>query len=292
MQYFQPHQDGSGAEPSVWFLLPPTTQLEQVTFSEPYEVKIALKTFALAVLAHQRRNGRLIDNLVGRQRSALHASISRSRARFRPPSPPPLKPIVLPVVGHSEGSKSNAPSDGKLKLVKRQGLSSSTSVNATNGNAPSTRNAASHNSSGSNDEERRGPQSAGSSNGNGARPAPESNPSAPKPNKRPKSNSSNVRRPSNAEGSPSSGQGGSNRGGSGGGRDAPSASTASASTGGGATSSSSTKRCTNCGTTTTPMWRKGPLGAASLCNACGVKWRQGKMLVGKLRDAAGPPPLK
>ncbi|KAI9349864.1 hypothetical protein DFJ73DRAFT_959934 [Zopfochytrium polystomum] len=123
-------------------------------------------------LAHQRRSGRLIDDLVGRQRSALHASVSRSRARFvnysdvsaiqvtppwslrpskialqshatslhsttkRPPSPPPLKPIVLPVVGDIKGSKSNAPSDRKLKLVKRQGLSSSTSVDAANGNAP------------------------------------------------------------------------------------------------------------------------------------------------------------
>ncbi|KAI8837565.1 hypothetical protein BC829DRAFT_455329 [Chytridium lagenaria] len=42
----------------------------------------------------------------------------------------------------------------------------------------------------------------------------------------------------------------------------------------------SQKKCTNCGTSTTPMWRKGPMGAASLCNACGVKWRQGKLLVG------------
>ncbi|KAJ3108523.1 hypothetical protein HK100_003419 [Physocladia obscura] len=34
------------------------------------------------------------------------------------------------------------------------------------------------------------------------------------------------------------------------------------------------RRCASCGATTTPMWRKGPQGAATLCNACGVKWRK------------------
>ncbi|KAG2671341.1 hypothetical protein I3760_14G130700 [Carya illinoinensis] len=36
------------------------------------------------------------------------------------------------------------------------------------------------------------------------------------------------------------------------------------------------KRCTNynCGTNNTPMWRKGPLGPKSLCNACGIKYRK------------------
>ena len=31
------------------------------------------------------------------------------------------------------------------------------------------------------------------------------------------------------------------------------------------------KACSNCGTTVTPMWRKGPEGPATLCNACGVR---------------------
>eukprot|EP00887_Chlorella_sp_A99_P000752 scaffold5.g752.t1 len=31
------------------------------------------------------------------------------------------------------------------------------------------------------------------------------------------------------------------------------------------------KCCTKCGATKTPQWREGPLGAKSLCNACGVK---------------------
>lgn len=32
------------------------------------------------------------------------------------------------------------------------------------------------------------------------------------------------------------------------------------------------KFCTYCGTNNTPMWRKGPQGKGTLCNACGVKW--------------------
>ncbi|XP_037496454.1 glycine-rich cell wall structural protein 1.0 [Jatropha curcas] len=36
------------------------------------------------------------------------------------------------------------------------------------------------------------------------------------------------------------------------------------------------RRCTNynCNTNDTPMWRKGPLGPKSLCNACGIKYRK------------------
>lgn len=30
--------------------------------------------------------------------------------------------------------------------------------------------------------------------------------------------------------------------------------------------------CSDCGTTSSPEWRKGPLGAKSLCNACGLRW--------------------
>ncbi|KAJ1545871.1 hypothetical protein HK405_007599, partial [Cladochytrium tenue] len=54
-------------------------------------------------------------------------------------------------------------------------------------------------------------------------------------------------------------------------------------------SSSLSKHCTNCGTSTTPMWHKGPLGAAWLCNMCGVYSRQEYMLVGRLHDADAPP---
>ncbi|KDP44406.1 hypothetical protein JCGZ_19421 [Jatropha curcas] len=34
------------------------------------------------------------------------------------------------------------------------------------------------------------------------------------------------------------------------------------------------RRCTNCNTNDTPMWRKGPLGPKSLCNACGIKYQK------------------
>ncbi|KAK9688088.1 white collar 2 type of transcription factor [Basidiobolus ranarum] len=30
--------------------------------------------------------------------------------------------------------------------------------------------------------------------------------------------------------------------------------------------------CTECGTTDSPEWRKGPLGVKTLCNACGLRW--------------------
>ena len=38
------------------------------------------------------------------------------------------------------------------------------------------------------------------------------------------------------------------------------------------------KCCTYCGAKTTPTWRRGPEGTGTLCNACGVKWRNGKIL--------------
>ena len=38
------------------------------------------------------------------------------------------------------------------------------------------------------------------------------------------------------------------------------------------------KTCTECGTQRTPMWRNGPAGPKSLCNACGVHYRKFKQL--------------
>lgn len=37
-------------------------------------------------------------------------------------------------------------------------------------------------------------------------------------------------------------------------------------------SSSRKRKCEFCGTLETPMWRRGPTGKGTLCNACGVKW--------------------
>lgn len=40
----------------------------------------------------------------------------------------------------------------------------------------------------------------------------------------------------------------------------------------------SIRYCAYCQTKTTPLWRKGPQGPGTLCNACGVKWKAGKIL--------------
>ncbi|XP_057492188.1 GATA transcription factor 18-like [Actinidia eriantha] len=34
------------------------------------------------------------------------------------------------------------------------------------------------------------------------------------------------------------------------------------------------RRCANCDTTTTPLWRNGPRGPKSLCNACGIRFKK------------------
>ncbi|PIN01019.1 hypothetical protein CDL12_26472 [Handroanthus impetiginosus] len=38
--------------------------------------------------------------------------------------------------------------------------------------------------------------------------------------------------------------------------------------------SSSLKSCSDCHTTRTPLWRGGPAGPKSLCNACGIKYNK------------------
>ncbi|TVU51031.1 hypothetical protein EJB05_02435, partial [Eragrostis curvula] len=47
------------------------------------------------------------------------------------------------------------------------------------------------------------------------------------------------------------------------------------------------QKCLHCGTTSTPQWREGPMGRHTLCNACGVRWRQGRLLP-EYRPAASP----
>ncbi|KAI9313374.1 hypothetical protein BX666DRAFT_2030176 [Dichotomocladium elegans] len=47
-----------------------------------------------------------------------------------------------------------------------------------------------------------------------------------------------------------------------------------------ASAGSAVKKCLYCGSKSTPMWRRGPQGAGTLCNACGVKWKHGKILSG------------
>lgn len=47
------------------------------------------------------------------------------------------------------------------------------------------------------------------------------------------------------------------------------------------------RRCSHCGVTKTPQWRSGPLGAKTLCNACGVRFKSGRLLP-EYRPACSP----
>lgn len=47
------------------------------------------------------------------------------------------------------------------------------------------------------------------------------------------------------------------------------------------------KRCTHCEIMTTPQWRAGPMGPKTLCNACGVRYRSGRLFP-EYRPAASP----
>ncbi|KAG2315790.1 hypothetical protein Bca52824_018912 [Brassica carinata] len=46
------------------------------------------------------------------------------------------------------------------------------------------------------------------------------------------------------------------------------------SSGGGGSSGETKRTCVDCGTLRTPLWRGGPAGPKSLCNACGIKSRK------------------
>ncbi|KAK4269829.1 hypothetical protein QN277_022936 [Acacia crassicarpa] len=50
---------------------------------------------------------------------------------------------------------------------------------------------------------------------------------------------------------------------------------------------SGTRRCTHCAADDTPQWRSGPLGPKTLCNACGVRYKSGR-LVPEYRPASSP----
>ncbi|KAA8515902.1 hypothetical protein F0562_019081 [Nyssa sinensis] len=47
------------------------------------------------------------------------------------------------------------------------------------------------------------------------------------------------------------------------------------------------RKCSHCASEKTPQWRTGPLGPKTLCNACGVRYKSGR-LVPEYRPAASP----
>ncbi|KAK4780178.1 hypothetical protein SAY87_016284 [Trapa incisa] len=51
--------------------------------------------------------------------------------------------------------------------------------------------------------------------------------------------------------------------------------------------SSGTRKCSHCEVTKTPQWREGPMGPKTLCNACGVRYRSGRLFP-EYRPAASP----
>ncbi|KAK7257702.1 hypothetical protein RIF29_31865 [Crotalaria pallida] len=51
--------------------------------------------------------------------------------------------------------------------------------------------------------------------------------------------------------------------------------------------SGATGKCTHCAVTETPQWREGPMGPKTLCNACGVRYRSGRLFP-EYRPAASP----
>ncbi|XP_072963230.1 GATA transcription factor 4-like [Typha angustifolia] len=47
------------------------------------------------------------------------------------------------------------------------------------------------------------------------------------------------------------------------------------------------RRCTHCASEKTPQWRTGPLGPKTLCNACGVRYKSGRLMP-EYRPASSP----
>jgi len=47
------------------------------------------------------------------------------------------------------------------------------------------------------------------------------------------------------------------------------------------------RQCTHCASEKTPQWRSGPLGPKTLCNACGVRFKSGRLMP-EYRPAASP----
>ncbi|KAK1300075.1 GATA transcription factor 14 [Acorus calamus] len=47
---------------------------------------------------------------------------------------------------------------------------------------------------------------------------------------------------------------------------------------GGSSPAAESRRCSHCKAESTPLWREGPDGKGTLCNACGLRYRAGKLM--------------
>lgn len=54
-----------------------------------------------------------------------------------------------------------------------------------------------------------------------------------------------------------------------------------------ATATAAVRKCLHCEITKTPQWRAGPMGPKTLCNACGVRYKSGRLFP-EYRPAASP----
>ncbi|XP_023524318.1 GATA transcription factor 21-like [Cucurbita pepo subsp. pepo] len=52
-------------------------------------------------------------------------------------------------------------------------------------------------------------------------------------------------------------------------------------------SSNGVRVCSDCNTTTTPLWRSGPQGPKSLCNACGIRQRKARRAMAEAANGGG-----
>ncbi|XP_071725558.1 GATA transcription factor 15-like [Rutidosis leptorrhynchoides] len=52
--------------------------------------------------------------------------------------------------------------------------------------------------------------------------------------------------------------------------------------------SSDEKTCVDCKTSKTPLWRSGPAGPKSLCNACGIRFRKKTPVIGTEKRSPSP----